>query len=194
MRHTVFLFLATFFLSASLAAQQEEPGVSHAITSFSTQHPGVYYYPYLIGYDGCTVELHDGSIWSIKTADRGIVWSWASTDPIVITQNSALFSLYGYRLLNCETGHAVHCNLQFGPVYGGFGTYWVDWIDYDNRIVFLNDLSRFEISMWDTETLDQWAPNDTIILGVNSQFDRRWNPHILINVSFGGYVKAERIL
>ncbi len=175
----------------AVGGSQPSTGIPHSLGAYYIQHAGAHYYPAVVAFDGSTVELHDGSIWSIRIADRLATLNWYTNDPILVTQNNDLFSLYKYRLINMTTGAAVRTNLTLGPIYNGVYTYWITWIDYDNRLVFLNDGSCFQVSIWDNSSLHKWIENDTIIIGVNSQFDKSWNPHILLNVTWGGHVKAE---
>ncbi|EFB42636.1 MULTISPECIES: hypothetical protein [Parachlamydia] len=158
-------------------------------TGYYTTHQGVYQRPYLVAYDGGSVELYDGSIWTVCSYDRYKTLNWLTSDSIIVTPNSNFFSIYDYCLVNLNTNVTVQVNLFAGPLYNGIYTYYITGIDYVNDLVYLNDGSSWGISVFDSSTSAKWFLNDTVILGVNND-PLSIRPNILINVNMLNYVRA----
>jgi hypothetical protein len=152
-----------------------------------TTHPGAIYKPYAVSPFGDTVELHDGSMWSICSEDRPYTFNWLTSDDLVIIPNSDWFSLYTYRIVNQQTGASVRANLALGPIYRGIFTYWIVAIDYINGQVCLQDGSIWTMSPIDFNIIKKWMINDTVIIGVNNGAFAAIRPNILINVNMNNY-------
>lgn len=170
-----------------------DQGAKASIRHISVTHPGAYHYPYAVSPFGDTVELGDGSIWTVKQSDRFLTLDWLTTDTIFVTQNHDFFSTYKYQLINQNTGSDIRVNMTLGPLYNGPMTYFVTGIDYSRRLVWLNDGSRWAISIWDGGALKKWMQNDTVVIGVNTGIGQTFNPHLLINVALNDYIEAENI-
>lgn len=155
-----------------------------------TTHAGAYHQPIAVSPLGDTVELEDGSIWSIKPQDRKKTLDWMTGDTIVITPNSSWFNwTYDFKLINKNTGVAVSANLSLGPIYNGIYTHWIVKLDYINNEVCLEDGSVWSISGFDSKVLKDWYVNDTVIIGINDAwFSSKAN--ILINVNKLNYVSG----
>ena len=104
---------------------------------YYTTHPGAFYYPVVVSLLGDSVQLHDGSIWSIANGDSYKTLNWLTSDIIVITPNQEWFSSYMFRMTNQDTGVSVKCNMMLGPIYNGLYTHWIYAIDYVNKEILL---------------------------------------------------------
>lgn len=154
---------------------------------YYTTHPGAFHYPKGVSIFGETVELEDGSLWSIYSGDRYLTLNWLVTDDIVITPNWTWYSIFQYRLVNQQTGASVQASLTLGPIYAGFYTHWIVAIDYYNNQICLEDGSVWSMSAFDTSITNKWLINDTIIIGVNDGVLSSTRPNILINVNTNNY-------
>ncbi|CCB90400.1 hypothetical protein WCH_CX17680, partial [Waddlia chondrophila 2032/99] len=90
-------------------------------------------------------------------------------------------------LVNLNTGAKVKVNLSLGPIYNGIYTHWILAIDYSNREVYLEDGSVWKMSWWDSSIVNQWLPNDTVIIGINDGWFSGSNPNMLINVNMNDH-------
>lgn len=156
-----------------------------------TTHNGAFHNPVLVSYLGDTVELEDGSIWSVALGDWNTTLNWYTSDLIIITPHEWSTLFHPFRLTNQTTGQSVQCTLQLGPIYNGLYTHWV----YD---LSFNSLTLNDFSIWNIESMDSnynfvsmtWDPNDTIIIGVNDGVLASIYPNILINVNTMTWVRA----
>lgn len=161
--------------------------------SYVTSHEGAIHRP--IGHSilGDTIELEDGSIWSVRSGDRYKIFNWLGSDSILILPNHKWFSSYDYALVNQNTGETIQVNLTFGPIYNGVYTHWIVAIDYYNRKICLEDGSIWNISYFDEGMLNNWLVNDTIIIGINDGWFASSRPNILINVNMNNYITGKCI-
>lgn len=148
-------------------------------------HYAAFHRPVSIAYDGSTLELEDGSIWSIKySIDRLLALGWSSRDSIVIEQWDA----YGveYKILNQTRDEYAIATPILGPLYTGTHSHWIKSIDSFGTIK-LEDGSE-----WDTfskSEIAMWLPNDTVIVGAyRTGYD--YNT-ILINVNLLSYARVK---
>jgi hypothetical protein len=154
--------------------------------TYYTSHAGALHQPMAVGAYGETVELEDGSIWSIYSGDRYKTLNWYTSDPIIVLPNH-YFSLYNYKIINVNTGAVCQANLFLGPIYNGYYTKWITAIDYIQELVWLNDGTCWQMSGYDYSTVQKWLPNDTVIIGINDGSFSGSNPNILINVNMLNY-------
>lgn len=152
-------------------------------TTYETSHEGAFHRPVAVSLLGDTVELEDGSIWSVASSDRHQTFDWMTGDLIIILPNHTWFSSYYYRLVNVNTGADVKVNLSLGPIYNGIFTHWIVAIDYLNREICLEDGSVWKMSSWDSSIVNNWLPNDTVIIGINDGWFSGGNCNMLINVN-----------
>ncbi|MEI8365501.1 MAG: hypothetical protein WCF65_03695 [Parachlamydiaceae bacterium] len=149
------------------------------------QHPAAYQTVF-ISYLGKSVELTDGSIWTVSLLDAYKMGNWSHSDLVSISPNHSFFSLYDYRLTNQNTLESVAVNLYLGPIdpsFGGIYTHWITAIDYHRNIVYLEDGTIWYMSAFDRNVVDRWVVNDVVIIGINDAFLSSSNPNILINVN-----------
>lgn len=151
--------------------------------TYYTSHEGAMHHPIAVSLLGETIELEDGSIWTASSSDRHKTLDWMTGDVIIILPNHTWFSSYDYRLVNLNTGANVKVNLSLGPIYNGIYTHWIIAIDYNHREICLEDGSVWQMSWWDSSIVDQWLPNDTVIIGINDGWFSGGNPNMLINVN-----------
>lgn len=147
----------------------------------------------LVGISGLdhSIELEDGSTWSISPRARNIVARWRQESPILITQNLSLLSIYNYKIENTDTGESIAANLFLGPLKNGpYTRYIVEIDDYCSYLV-LNDNTRWEVSYWDTSFLSEWKIGDCVIIGYNSTWEST-SAGLLINVSLNRNIRAQQ--
>lgn len=154
--------------------------------TYFTTHPGAYQHPVSISFFGDSVELMDGSIWTIASSDAHKTINWFPTDLVVVTPNHSWFSSYGFRLTNQNTGESAAASMFLGPIapmYHSIYTHWIAGIDYYYNLIYLEDGTVWNMSSFDRNVMDQWMVNDVIIIGVNDGWFSSSNPNILINVN-----------
>jgi hypothetical protein len=168
-------------------SSDDEQIASHGLY-YTTSHLGAYHHAIRIApIDNSfeeSVELEDGSIWTINPWDVNKTANWLDTDVLVISPNHTWFSSYPFRITNQNTGKSIQVNLTLGPIYNGPSTHWIVDIDYLNGFVFLEDHTVWEMSPFDIE---QWVINDTVIIGINDAWFSFSQPNILINVNMLDY-------
>lgn len=157
---------------------------------YFTSHNGVYYTPLAVSAFGNSVELSDGSIWSVCGDDCYKTLNWLTSDLIVVTPNQDWFSIYGFRLNNQNTGVSVRVNLTLGPIYNGIYTHWIVAIDSYQHIIYLEDGSVWKMCASDWSTYNKWMVNDTVIFGINDGWLSTTNPNILLNVNTLNYSRG----
>ncbi len=141
-----------------------------------------------------TLEFEDGSVWKISSYDGVKALNWKSNDPLTVTQNNRWFSRHNYRIVNKANGTSVEANLFLGPVLGGEFSRFIIGIDHDRREVLLNDNSHWDISYLDSSIFNDWALNDYVIIGTNSNtsFWDSSSDSLLINVNMNNCVRAKQ--
>jgi len=158
---------------------------------YTTSHIGAFHRPTAVTALGDTVEIEDGSIWSVSSSDRYKTLDWLAGDTIIITPNHSWFSSYDFRLINQNTGASVPVVLSLGPVYNGIYTHWITAIDYNANQLCLEDGSVWSISGLDDSVSNKWVINDTVIIGINDGWWSGSRPNILINVNMVNYVRCK---
>lgn len=171
--------------AAASAGESAERVTNHAM--FYTSHPGAFHRADYISIFGDSIELEDGSIWSVRGSDAYKTLNWLPSDLIVITPNHSWFSVYNFRLTNQNTGVSVESNLNLGPIYNGPFTHWIVSIDYYHDVVYLEDGSVWNMSYYDGSIVRKWVVNDTVIIGINDSWLSATRPNILINVNMLNY-------
>lgn len=176
--------------SSDLLARHEgeklaTPSASYSLFSpYTSSYYGVYHFAVLFNdafsiYEG-SVELEDGSIWTIWYEDLYKTANWLDTDLIVISRNPSLFSSYDYLLTNQNTGVSILANLYMGPLYDSLYRRWIIAVDDYYNYVYLDDGSVWSMSWFDSSTVYAWNVGDTVIIGVS---DSLFNPNFLLNVN-----------
>lgn len=160
-------------------------------TTHHTTHAGALHNIVAIAPQADQVTLEDGSGWTIASADRHKIYNWLPSDFILITPNQEWFSNHTFCLNNQTTGARVCCNMAIGPVYHGAYTHWIVAIDRKKVAVWLEDGSYWSISWLDNSILNNWAVNDTVIIGINDGCYTDTKPNILINVDTLTYLRGK---
>jgi hypothetical protein len=148
----------------------------------------------VIDYNYYSLELEDGSIWKIHSYDGIKALNWRINDPVTITQNNRWFSKHNYRVINKITGSSIEATLLLGPVQLGEYSRYIISVNPVRREVLLSDNSTWEISSLDGYLLKDWAPNDYVIIGTNSNYSL-WDSGsdvILINVNMNSVARAKQ--
>ncbi len=144
--------------------------------------------------DQYTLELEDGSVWKINSYDGLKALTWRTNDPLTITQNNRWFSKHAYRIINKSNDTYVEATLFLGPVELGQFSRFIIGIDPTRRELLLSDNTHWEISYLDTSLFKDWALNDYIIIGTNSNTSI-WDSGsdvLLINVNMNNTVRAKQ--
>lgn len=176
---------------ADLNNQEKEERITsdvHYHHNGNYSHPGAFHRPHCVSSFGETIELEDGSIWSVSYGDRWKTISWLRDDVITIFPNTSWFGT-DFRMVNQNTGDTVDVDLRYGPVLGNIFTYKIVDIDYMNGIVYLQD-SSWAISINDETVIYSWHVGDTVIIGHNDGWNSTIRPHILINVNVNDFACA----
>lgn len=149
-----------------------------------------------IGHKGGTVNLSDGSLWTIRSSDCWVVSGWndnynknspytVGPSKVYITSNNSWLSsaTYPYMMVNKDTGESVYCNIsQTAPLEN---TIWVQFIDYNSGKVELahaNGYNTFYLSAFDDGIYTKWQAGDRVFYGRNSRWNSVSSPYLLINL------------
>lgn len=141
-----------------------------------------------------TLELGDGSVWKISSYDGSKALNWLIQDPLTITQNNRWFSKHDHRIINKANGTSVEATLFLGPIELGQHSRFIIGIDYNRREILLNDNTQWEVSYLDSSIFKDFALNDYIILGTNSNTSI-WDSGsdaLLINVNMGTSARGKQ--
>lgn len=167
----------------------QSKSLTSKLYTYYTTHAGALHWAISVTPFGDSVQLEDGSIWSVSSWDRYKTLNWLSSDTILVAQSSNYFSIYGYKLINVNTGAEVEVNLTLGPIYNSVYTYYIVGIDYFWNEVMLNDGTVWKF-FWDDSVMKKWLINDTVIIGINDGAFSGSEPNILINVSMLNYARC----
>lgn len=172
----------------SLKAEGKDVPVkkSPAYKEFYALHYASFHRPIAAAYDGSTLELEDGSIWSLKYySDWSLILSWLPRDSIVIERVG--YHGLEYKIINQTANQWVIAMPYLGPSYLGNHTHWVVERDPFWGTVRLEDGSEW--TPYFSSDTKNWLPNDTVILGSYDSISS-YNT-ILINVSLVDCVRAK---
>lgn len=139
------------------------------------------------------IELEDGSKWKIDTDDIEDTYPWRMGDTVILSPNFKWFSSYYYKIKNLTTHREteIKVNPYKGPVEFGPYSHWIVSIDRQNRQLFLENGTSWEIAKCNSDIFDQWAINDTIILGVSNSWCSSYDS-ILINVNMNIFAYSKQ--
>ncbi len=195
------LLFATFSLFASLPIAAGERSLEQAVSLRTEQNVVSSLHLHWIhnfSYDYSTVILEDGSQWSIAYQDIATLFGWRIGDSLLISKNDPWYKTptHAFFLQNQATGGKVQANILLGPFEFGENSHWVIGIDRAHGILSLVS-GRGLYSTWyvsDVEKMvwDDWAVNDTVILGINDSWFTAY-PTLLINVNQASTVRAQQI-
>jgi len=114
---------------------------------------------------GETIELEDGSAWSVSIYDIPVALNWQINDSIAVTQNTRWFTEYPYRLVNRENGTTVETDL----IKAG-------------TMIFVD-------TEWQIESPDIQA-GDNVTIGDNADSDPNWEYILILDKKF---VRAKKL-
>jgi len=138
------------------------------------------------------VLLEDGSAWSVIPSDLTILQNeWDLGEPVFLCQNTSWLKGAPYRIVSVKSGRSVAVH----PAYGTSHRWWLK--EEDDRLM-LQDYSHWKVSNLDRRELSNWSDEwdsaylgDSIYVGYNADLFTWGNPYILINLTTGGYVRAQ---
>ena len=79
--------------------------------------------------------------------------------------------------------------ILFNPIAFGPYTHWIIGMDFRSGHVYLENGTTWTISSNDLFIFNEWAINDTIILGSNDSWFSNYDS-LLINVNMNNFVRA----
>lgn len=129
-----------------------------------------------------SIEIEDGSIWKLNPYDEYKIANWFISDPLVISQNQRWLSNYQYRIFNKKRKVSIEVNLSQGPITNGPKTLYIEAIDLENGIVYLNNFTQWRFDWKDQQIFQNWRARDAVIIGENSDFFNAFEA-ILINIA-----------
>lgn len=182
--------------------EEVEEGEIESLGSIFDRYPPIYYSSShhwltavtILNNDQYTLELEDGSVWKVSSYDGVKAINWRANDPLTITQNNRWFSQHEYRIINKSNGTSVEATLYLGPVEFGEFSRFIVGIDYARGEILLNDSTQWEISYLDSQIFEDWALNDYIIIGTNSNTSI-WDSGsdvLLLNVNLNNACRAKQ--
>jgi hypothetical protein len=172
--------------------QADKEKVSNAARYYNSHNDAFHHVISLSG-DGSTIETEDQAIYNVKWSDRYKTVYWQPYHNLLIVPNTSWFSSYNFKFVNLETGEEAHVNMSLGPVYENSKTHWIEYIDYQNRTIRLEDNSLWSMSWFDQAVVDSFVPYDVVVIGTNNGWWRASNPNILIAVKSFKYARGSRV-
>lgn len=138
-----------------------------------------------------SVELSDGSVWTVSLFDRYKIKTWSTNHCIHVTQNTRWFSSNRYRLINEQLGDVVEVALAEGPWLESANAIKIKYIDLKTKTVELIDGRKLSVAESDAVSLASWHIADSLILGFNSGFDRK-HETLIVHVASNTFVQAHK--
>lgn len=161
--------------------ESDQKATNALFYSFYTTHLGAYHHINAISMLGDTIEIEDGSIWSIHSWDSHKTKEWKKGHTVFITKNGWWGSCK-YRLHNQNTKNSIRVDMSLQPLFNGVNTHWITDIDLDIRLVWLEDGSIWKIDRSEMQMLKTWKINHTVIIGINNNWFAGSYSNTLINV------------
>lgn len=146
--------------------------------------------------DGSSLEIEDGSVFSVVHGQEYILLNWASSDPITISINQSLFGSGKYCITNKMTGSYLNVDLKLGPLINNGYTKRIIGIDYYYGELLLEDgggrRSSWLVDEADLYLIRDFVINQAIIVGENTGRSSWFSSSdsILINVERNRSVRA----
>lgn len=138
-------------------------------------------------FDGFFLDTEDGAQWKVYPEDGITSANWLMSDDIVlVTNGDKIKNNYPYKLKNLDRKNEVRVNLSWGPYIRGLYSFEIVDIDFNKNNILIMDGAGFttfiDLSRWDTKVTKYWMVGDQIIVGVNNDWLRWWNPYFFLNV------------
>lgn len=157
-----------------------------AFKEFYQLHYSAFHHMIAVAIDGSTIEIEDGSIWSLKyTSDMFSVLGWLARDSIVIEQYD--YRGVEYKIINQNRDQYIIATPTLGPVYEGIHTHWVVSKDSFFGTIQLEDGSEWET--FSSSNTARWQPDDTVVVGAYN-WGGLYNT-ILININLLDYARVK---
>jgi hypothetical protein len=166
------------------------------VTSVNAQNPTPQFYPltrcYLnnVSASGDGISMGDGSHWKIAPENAEDVRSWQYGDILVISPSYVPLSTHAYWIKNVRKNTFAAANLFLCTEQFGKNSHWVQHLNPDKNVVYLENRVGFQVDFRDQDHFKQWAINDTIIMGVSNTWFSSFDI-LLINVNLNHYVRAK---
>lgn len=143
---------------------------------------------------GIYVRLEDTSIWRVADDDIWAVQDWLPSDSLHLTSHRTWFgSRYQYNLVNLNTQVQVRVCPEVGPrLNWSLRRFIYDRSLIDNEVV-LNDGSLWRVTSSDACVFSKWLPDDSIIIGVNTDWMSFRRAMLLINLTTNDCVRCSWI-
>jgi hypothetical protein len=147
------------------------------------------------------IKIEDGSEWIFDENDAYILRTWRPGDTVVVAPKTKWLwgSNYSYVMMNKDLGTAINVNLYLGPIKNGQYTTWVVGLNPSQSQVYLinghGERTVWEIAQADFKLFQEWAVNDTVIIGENDYWLSWLSPHnyLIINVNMNHNVRARHV-
>lgn len=146
----------------------------------------------IVGYQGNTITLSDGSLWTIRSYDARIAANWRDTyyndgygaATVYLTTNNDLFAdnNYPYKMVNKQTNETVYCNISTTAALEN--CIWIQYIDYINgriELAHANGFNVFHLYSSDFSEYINWQVGDRVFYGRNTRWNSTSNPYLIIN-------------
>lgn len=137
--------------------------------------------------DGFELDLEDGSKWNAYPADGIISSNWLMSDDLVLEINKDKGkNTFPYKIKNLDRKSSVRVQLSWGPYVRGLYSFEIIDIDYNSNAMIVMDGSGFtnfiDLSRWDKNVTKYWMLGDQVVVGVNNDWLKFWNPYFFLNV------------
>lgn len=146
------------------------------------------------------LRMHDGSEWMAATPNEAYVaYSWQQGDRIIISPNNGFFTspyYYPFYLTNLDKDSYIRVSPVASPVLYGEFAYWIQNVNlrlgYLTLAVGQGGIMTWEISDYYYNTIENWEPNDHIVIGVYDSYFPSFcsYPYTLINFNKANFVQA----
>ena len=146
--------------------------------------------------DGSSLEIEDGSLFTIARGQEFILQTWGANDPIAISINQSIFPSTKYCIRNTISGSSINADLKLGPLVNNLYTKRIIGIDYYYGEILLEDGGGYR-SSWlvdesDIYLIRDFLVNHAVIVGENTGWNAWFSrsDSILINVEKNRSVRA----
>jgi hypothetical protein len=151
--------------------------------------------------DFSTITLDDGSTWrAAGHFSKKEVLHWNVNDPVIIYPSSGRVHKEGYCLYNERLNTKAYTDISSLSKDCDVTHLSLISIDTSQNLITLQDglgsKVNFEVEGSQTQILNNWSVNDSIILGWNSDLKKTedlYFPYILINVNQVNHIDCEYV-
>lgn len=163
---------------------------------YSTTHTAAYHRTTNVSADGLTIEIEDKSVWQVHGWDADKTLFWNAMHTIVLAPNTNIFTrwAYPYKFINLDTHQVVKCKMLLTPVLNDpqidVYTHWIEDIDYNARLIRLEDGSLWSITWADSSMMRSFAKYNIVIVGTNDGWFRDSCPNVLVCIRNDKYVRG----